>query len=41
MMAPELFTPERYRQEAMRVRRAGMVMRDEWVRQRMFSVADQ
>src|SRR5580700_11297022 len=41
VMAPELFTAERYRQEAMRVRRAGMAMHDEWVRQGMFSVADQ
>jgi hypothetical protein len=40
-MEPELFTAEQYRQEAMRVRRAGMAMRDEWVRQGMFSVADQ
>ena len=34
-MEPELFTAEQYRQEAMRVRRAGMAMRDEWVRQGM------
>jgi hypothetical protein len=40
-MEPELFTAERYRQDAMRVRRAAMAMRDQLVRRGMFSVADQ
>ena len=41
MMEPEVFTAERYRQEAARVRRAAMAMRDQFVRRGMLSVADQ
>ena len=40
-MEPALFTAERYRHEAARVRRAVMAMRDQLVRRGMFSVADQ
>jgi hypothetical protein len=41
VMEPELFTAERHRQEATRVRRAATAMRDPLVRRGMFSVADQ
>jgi hypothetical protein len=41
VMEPALFTAERYRHEAARVRRAVMAMRDQLVRRGMFSVADQ
>jgi hypothetical protein len=40
-MIPKLFTAEWYRQEAVRVRRAGMAMPNDWVRLQMFGIADQ
>jgi hypothetical protein len=40
-MMPELFTAERYRQEASRIRRAAMAMHDAWVRWHMLGIADQ